>query len=181
MKSRNGQISPREMQHSNNYSNHQNNYHHYSTQNHSNNSSSSSSSSYSSHQKPPHSDLIDFVHGAWKEKVSGFGRIWLLNLTQMKLILHFRARRRSSRWRQAKSIVTLISMAGCEHGSSTKQLKMNLWPQSLRRQRRSWTSHSLQNFTIYYDKKLPGNFRRSFREWDRELNWCEIQIYTLIN
>lgn len=72
MKRQNGQISPRDMHNSSgSYSNHQT-YHHYSTQNHSN-SSSSSSSSYSSsnHQKPhPNSDLIDFVHGAWKEKVS---------------------------------------------------------------------------------------------------------------
>lgn len=72
MKRQNGQISPRDMHNSGgSYSNHQT-YHHYSTQNHSN-SSSSSSSSYSSsnHQKPhPNSDLIDFVHGAWKEKVS---------------------------------------------------------------------------------------------------------------
>lgn len=130
MKRQNGQISPRDMHSSSGtYSNHQT-YHHYSTQNHSN-SSSSSSSSYSSsnHQKPhPNSDLIDFVHGAWKEKVS-------LNLiehlfaeftvTNFFLCAYFRAHRRSSKWRPAKSIVTLISTAGCEHGSSTRPLKMN--------------------------------------------------------
>lgn len=38
-----------------------------------------------------------------------------------------RAHRRSSKWRPAKSIVTLISTAGCEHGSSTRPLKMNRW------------------------------------------------------
>lgn len=67
MKTRNGQISPRDrdMNNSSGYSN----YHHYSTQSHNNSSSSSYNNSHhqSSH---PNSDLINFVHGAWKEKSS---------------------------------------------------------------------------------------------------------------
>lgn len=71
VKPRNGPISPRERDMNNSsYSNHQ--PPHYNSYNNSTQNNMNSSSSSPNNQQPqqPNSDLINFVSGAWKEKVS---------------------------------------------------------------------------------------------------------------
>lgn len=69
-KPRNGPVSPRGDMNNPSYSNHQPHYNSYnnSSQNHSG-SVSSSSSPNNNQTQHPNSDLINFVSGAWKEKV----------------------------------------------------------------------------------------------------------------
>lgn len=69
VKPRNGPISPRERDMNNSgYSNHQSS--HYNNYNSTQNSSMSSSQNNQQQQQQPNSDLINFVAGAWKEKVN---------------------------------------------------------------------------------------------------------------
>lgn len=72
VKPRNGPISPRERDMNNSgYSNHQpSHYNNYNNSTQNNISTSSSPNSQQPQPQQPNSDLINFVAGAWKEKVS---------------------------------------------------------------------------------------------------------------
>lgn len=109
VKPRNGPISPRERDMNSSYSNHQpphyNNY---------NNNSSVSPNNQQHQPQQPNSDLINFVQGAWKEKVSESASYQ----SRFNIFPTFRCPRKSSNRKTQTSSTTLISMDGFGHDNT---------------------------------------------------------------